>query len=102
MADETAKGSDITLPHVIPLKFPFQYGKDRLVSEVVFTRRLKAKDFRGIAVSNITFDDMLKLISKSTGESQAVIDELDTEDMMACTEVINGFLSSGQQTGANG
>lgn len=102
MAEETKEVLEVKLPHIISLKFPFEYGKDRQVKEITFTRRLKAKDFRGISVSNITFDDMLRLISKSTGESQAVIDELDTEDMMACTEVINSFLSVGQKTGANG
>jgi hypothetical protein len=102
MAEDQKKPEEIQLPHKVELTFPFEYGKDRKVSEIIFTRRLKAKDFRGISVNNITFDDMLKLISKATGEVQAVIDELDTEDMMKCTEVINSFLSAGQRTGANG
>lgn len=90
------------IPHTVNLNFPFTYGKDREVSAIIFSRRLKAKDFKGINVRTMSMDEMMKLVSKTTGEFIAVIEELDAADMMQCVEVITSFLDNGQPTGNNG
>lgn len=90
------------IPHTVKLNHSFTYGKDREVSTITFSRRLKAKDFKGINVRSMTMDDMMKLVSKTTGEFIAVIEELDASDIMQCVEVITSFLDNGQPTGNNG
>lgn len=90
------------LPYTLKLSRPFQYGKDREITEITFNRRTKAKDYKGIQAQNIRFDDILRLISKTTGESMSLIEELDSEDMMAAVDVVNSFLPSGQTVGKDG
>lgn len=94
MAEENEGSEEKTfeIPYTVKLDYPFTYGKDREVVEIVFNRRLKAKDFKGINLKEIKFDEMMKLISKTTGEFSAVIEEIDSSDLMKCVEVINSFL----------
>lgn len=95
---------EIQVPKEIVLKFPFDWGKENpeKVSSITVRRRLKAKDFKGIKAGEIRFDDMIKLISRMTGESTAKIEELDSADMMEFVEVVNSFLPGGQTTGEDG
>ena len=91
-----------TVPYDFPLKYPVKWGKnDPDVTTITIERRLKAKDIKGIHPSDIRFDDMLKLMSKMTGQSMAFIEELDSEDMIALTEVVNSFLGLGPVIGAD-
>jgi len=105
MADERKEGTQPSeskvyeIPYTLKLKFPFQWGERETKSELIFSRRAKAKDFKGIQTSKIKMDDMMTLLSRMTGESPAVIDELDSQDLFAATEVLNSFLPSGQVTG---
>jgi len=103
LKDEEGNILEMDIPCEIPLQFPIQWGKgeDKLRETVTVTRRLKAKDFKGIRPNDIRFDDMQKLMSKVTGESRAFIEELDSQDMFELTNVINYFLPSSQQTGEN-
>lgn len=94
--------STIEIPHTIVLDFPFPYGKDDEVTEIVVERRLKAKDFKGIKAQDIRFDDMLRLICRMTNQPMSKIEELDSIDMMKAVEVVNGFLPSSQTDGGTG
>jgi hypothetical protein len=87
--------------HVIKLDFPVTRGNEEPHKELTLERRLKAKDFKGIHAQNIRFDDMLKLISRMTGQAVSLIEELDASDMMKCVEIVNSFLPSGQTDGEN-
>jgi len=88
------------IPHTIQLTEPVQWGKDELPrTEITINRRLKAKDFKGIVAGDIKFDDMVKMLSKISGEPIAFIEELDAADMITAVEVINSFLSGGPKTG---
>lgn len=89
------------IPYTLKLAHPIQYG-ERNVEELVFNRRLKAKDFKGIVSTNIKFDDMMSLIARITGESRSLIEEMDSEDFMGASEVVNSFLESGRTTGESG
>lgn len=88
----------IKLPYVITLKYPVGRGSE-LISELVIERRLKAKDFKGIQANNITFDDMLRLLSRLTAQPLSVIEELDSIDLYEAIEVLSSFLPSGLKTG---
>lgn len=86
------------LPYTIELKEPVQWGEETRTT-IVVTRRLKAKDFKGIKASDIRFDDMMKLISRVTGEPIAFIEELDAADLFEASQVVQSFLPSGLTTG---
>lgn len=83
---------------VIPLKHPVQFGQET-IAELVIENRPKAKHFRDVPAQNQTMGDMLRILSKVTGRPQSMIDELDTEDMIACAEVIGDFLPGSLMTG---
>lgn len=81
----------------LTLKYPVTQGSET-ISELVFERRLRAKDFRGLPL-NLGFDDMFTLLSRLTANPPSVIDELDTEDLMAAVEVVSDFLPVGLKIG---
>ena len=85
--------------HVVKLDFPVSRGNEEPFNELKIERRLKAKDFKGIQAQSIRFDDMLKLISRMTGQAVSLVEELDASDMMKFVEVVNSFLPSGQMGG---
>jgi len=100
MAGQREQGQEqkvFPLPHTIRLQEPIPFGKDETINEIVFQRRLKAKDLMGIKVQDMTFDDMLKIISRMTVQSMAIIKELDGVDFMEASEVVNSFLPNGAQ-----
>jgi len=88
------------IPHTINLEVPVKWGEETRTT-IVVNRRMKAKDFKGIKASDIRFDDMMKLISKVTGEPVAFIEELDASDLFSASQVIQSFLPSGLTTGEN-
>jgi len=102
-ADEfSAEVASFTLPHTIVLTIPIQWEKEESPRDTLtINRRLKAKDFKGIKASDIRFDDMMKLISKVSGESVSFIEELDAADLLKASEVVQSFLPSGLTTGDN-
>jgi len=83
---------------VVTLKHPVSHGSEE-IKELVAERRLQAKDFRGIKSTEIKFDDMLTMISRLFAIPPSVVNELDVEDMMAASEVINGFFGTSPRTG---
>lgn len=96
MADEEQR--EQALPITVPLRHPVKHGAEEL-TELVATRRLQAKDFKGIKSTEIMFDDMLTIISRLFAIPPSVVGELDVSDMMRAGEVINGFFGRGQKTG---
>jgi len=90
--------NSIELPHKITLKNPIEWG-DGKIETLEIKRPLKAKDFKGIQAAGITFDDMIRLCSKITGEEQAKIEDLDAADFFQVVEVLNHFLPNGLQDG---
>ena len=94
-------GNEIMLPHTYKLAHPIQWGTETL-AEVVFKRRLQAKDFKGVpAGGDLKFDHMMLILARVTGMSQAQIEELDAADLQALSEVVNSFLSNGQGIGVS-
>lgn len=83
----------------IPLKYPVEHGQET-ITELVFMRRPKAKDFKGLPLQ-LGFDEIIKILGRLTAQPPSVIDELDTADLMEAVEVVTDFLPSGQTTGVN-
>jgi hypothetical protein len=79
------------LPHTISLVEPIKWG-DETRETLVIQRRLKAKDFKGMRATDLRYDDMLRLISKASGEPITFVEELDAKDMGKASKVIQSFL----------
>lgn len=98
-----ARDEDVQEGKVIKLDYPIRRSdKEEPFTELKIERRLKAKDFKGIQAQNIRFDDMLRLISRMTGQAVSLVEELDAVDMMKFVEVVNSFLPSTQMDGKIG
>ena len=98
-----APNEDVQEGKVIKLDYPIRRSdKEEPFTELIIERRLKAKDFKGIQAQNIRFDDMLRLISRMTGQAVSLVEELDAQDMMKFVEVVNSFLPSTQTDGQSG
>lgn len=96
--EENVEQKVYDIPHTMNLTVPVEWGEETRTS-IVINRRLKARDFKGIKASDIRFDDMMKLVSKVTGESISFIEELDAADLFEASQVVQSFLPSGLTTG---
>jgi len=81
----------------IPLEYPVEHGQET-ITELVFMRRPKAKDFKGLPMQ-LGFDELMTILGRLTGQPPSVIGEIDTTDLMNAVEVVTDFLPSGQTTG---
>ena len=74
----------------LKLKHPIKLGEsEESTTELIFSRRPKARDFKGMPVP-LGVDEQLLLISRLTNLPLPLIQELDGADMMAAMEVLNG------------
>jgi len=92
--------NEVELPFTLTLREPITWGTETRET-VVITKRLKAKDFKGMRGSDMSFTDQISLISQATVEPVAFIEELDAGDFMVLSNVINSFLPHGLTTGDN-
>lgn len=83
-------------PKKIPLteviKRTTKNGEVEEISEFVISRSPKAKDFKGISMQNMTFDDTFRMISRICNQPLHIVEELDASDMIILSEEINSFL----------
>jgi hypothetical protein len=89
------------IPYTHKLKYPVEWGKQSktIVDEIVFSRRLKVSDLKGLPASNLEVNDMIRLIARCTGNVTALIEELDAEDYIEVVQVVQYFLNGGQTSG---
>ncbi len=82
---------------ILELKYPFQWGRDEIISELHF-RRIKARDLRQID----GMDEMavgLQMIANTAGLTPKQVDELDGEDLMEALKIVKGFMPKSRETG---
>ena len=85
---------------VVKLKYPVTIDREgEPVKELVFERRPKAKDMRGLN-TNLTMDDMFLLLGRLSNQPTPVILELDVEDMAEAMKVMADFLPGSLRTGS--
>lgn len=83
----------------LKLKYPIPVG-DTMVTELVF-QPLKAKHKRDLVMKDgVYFGPTYKLAADLSGQPDAVIGELQGEDLVAVEEIIAGFLQPGAKTGS--
>lgn len=78
----------------VVLKHPVTFGTDT-IKVLEFKRRLKARDFFGMRIGRMLFDDYVMLISRGTNTPAPVVEELDADDFTSACVVVDSFLSSG-------
>jgi len=91
---------EVELPFTLTLREPIEWGSETRET-IVITKRLKAKHFKGMRGSDMSFTDQISLISQATVEPFALIEEIDAGDFMVLSNVINSFLPPGLTTGDN-
>lgn len=97
--ESKTKDKPISLPHIIDLEFPVEWGKDEIRKIITIKRRLQTKDVMSIPTENLKFGHMVTLVSKITGEPLSFVKELDTIDLFKCIRVLQNFLPVSQETG---
>lgn len=78
----------------VVLKHPVTFGTET-IKVLEFRRRLKARDFYGIKIGGMKFDDYVTLISRAVNIPGPVLEEMDAEDFQSACLVADSFLSSG-------
>lgn len=96
---EKVEKKEFEMPYACKLAHPITWGRDQVISEIVFSRRLKVADFKGIPTGDLKFDHMVRVVSRVTGTAEAILMELDITDFMQLSEVVNSFLENGQESG---
>ena len=96
MTNENRPPSEKPLMTVV-LKHPVTFGTE-VYKVLEFRRRLKARDFFGIRIGGMKFDDYLTLISRAVNIPSPVLEEMDAEDFTTACMVADSFLSSGPAT----
>ena len=91
---------EYSIPHTVTLKFPFDFGKER-VESVTFTRRLEGGDLMELPAANIKLGDLVKLMCRCTGIAITVAKKMDAADLFECIDVVNSFFPSGPLTREN-
>lgn len=84
-------------PITYKLTTPVKKG-DTEVTCLIFSRRVKAKDFQGMS-AELDQDANMLLISRLTGVELYLIEELDGYDYVKAGEILGLFLGSGPMTG---
>lgn len=83
----------------ITLAHPITFGS-QMVTELRF-RPLKAKDLRRMqAPPERSLAMLLELASFLSGETEQIIDELESDDLHKVLEVVGGFFAGSQPTGS--
>ncbi len=87
------------IPYTLKLAFPFEFGADTIIEEVVFQRRLNTKDLMTFPAENQQIGHLVKLVSKTTVMPMAQLDRMDSSDLFKCVDVVSTFLAKPPQTG---
>lgn len=93
IADDAATAlsyDERTWPVVIELKFPFDFGKERI--DKIEMRRGKLGDIKGIKIGGeIPMEQLMLIGSRLSGKSLAIIERLDAEDAGEVTAIALDF-----------
>lgn len=82
-------------PIVIRLQTPLTHGTET-ITELRFTREPQVRDMRGIKIRDMTFDDVLLLVSRLVNVPPSVLGQMSMSDFAGVGEVVAGFLGDGR------
>ena len=84
-------------PITVKLQDPIEFGSET-ISELIL-QVPKAKHIKTINVQNPSIADILKIASKLSLVSEAALDELTIDDMVAVSDAVGNLLGSGLEIG---
>lgn len=86
---------------VYKLKTPVELGSETITE--IRVGKIKGKHMRSLPADpkSYTMGTMMDLASKVVGESSAVLDEMDSEDLMEVIGLVGEALGAGPTTGAS-
>lgn len=87
------------LPITIELKKPIGTPIEP-VTKLVIKREPVAGDLRGIAIGQLTFDDIIMVGSRLVNEPPSVLQQMSVPDFTRLSEIIGSFLADGPETGS--
>lgn len=82
-------------PIIIPLSKPLEHGNEE-ITELKIAREPVWKDWFGIQIAKLSFDDLCLVSSRLTNVPVPVLRTLPMGDAMRLQEVVSAFLDSGQ------
>ena len=85
-----------TKKEIYKLKQPLEWGSET-ITELEF-KVPTIGDIKFMKLDSLTLDDILKLASKLSLQSQNLIDRLSIEDGMGVAELLGNFLNPSQKT----
>lgn len=83
---------------IIVLDYPIQVGSET-ITEIKINRRPKAGDLMDMKSGEQTLGDIMKIVSKISGETMETVKELDLEDLQKVSEVVQNFLGNSPKIG---
>lgn len=95
MNDDNKKYEEIEIPYTFKLRYPITIGSKenpKVYEEMIFDRRPRAEDFKGLNVSNMKADDSIRLLSRLCCVPVVAIEKLDSYDFVKLQEVVASFL----------
>ncbi len=99
---ERQNGEEVVVKLLHPVTIKGKSG-EQTIDELTFSRRPKAKDFRGIttATGALSFDDQFMIVARLVNEPLTVIHELDIADMGRVMKTFTSFIPDGLTIGGN-
>ena len=89
---------EITLPYVLKLKAPFEWGQES-VTEVAVRHEPTAGDLANAMNEKKQGDQALRLVSAVTGWEEPKVKAMGGRDFLAVSAVVTAFLPAGPGTG---
>lgn len=92
--------SDISIPHVVKLEYPLEYGPEdnlKVVEEVTFNRRPTSGDMRGVKLSDLENLSLgMSVVCRISDFPVALKGKLDAADATELVAVLPRFLDLGR------
>jgi len=80
------------MSQTLKLDHPIRWGNDPEIQELTF-RRLNIGDLKMVKnPENLTIEEIISLVARSTGIDEPKIERVDLSDMLKVQEIITGFL----------
>lgn len=99
MADEAQAPADPQWPVTVNLRFPVDFGSQRI--ETLVFRKGRLADLKGVAIGEMpSIDQVLLVASRLCGQPLKVIESIDADDAAEVMALAMGFIGRCQDIGS--
>ena len=85
-------------PTTITLRTPLQHG-DKEITKLTFNREAKVKDFKGVSLTDLSFEDTMTVAGRMLALPPSVLMEMSMPDYFQVSSVVMSFFDDSQETG---